>query len=188
MVHPAHHLSAVLMFLGKADARASFAFEVELDENGRFIANDSAIVTGFDDDDLGRDEIERAAVGEFHVDLAAREEPDMSVGAGFGADERLDVSRPVEAGRIDRSLDTRSACADNVETDSTEFLVLGSGNGSKEGVSSAHGHGLRRRIGRLRRYKKMVRCGVRSWGNSSLVAPRWEQALRTGILVPPPKQ
>jgi hypothetical protein len=131
------------MFFGKADARACFAFEVEFNENGGFIANDSAVVSGFDDDDLGSDEIELAAIGELHVDLAACEEPDMSVRAGFGADVRLYVARPVEAGRINRSLDTRSPCANNVETHATEFLVLGSGNGSKKRISSAHRHGLR---------------------------------------------
>ena len=74
------------------------ALEVELDQDDRLLADDPAVVARLDRDDLRRLVLDDAAVGVLDVDLAAREEADVRVHAELGADDRLHVHGPAEAG------------------------------------------------------------------------------------------
>ena len=128
----------MLMPFGKAKPGGGIAFEVKLDEDRRLITDDAAIVTSFDDDDLGRRVVAGTTVVEGHVNFAARQEADMRMHAALGADQGLDVARPMEADRIDRSLHASVAGADNVELDSAELAMLGFGNRCEEWIGSGH--------------------------------------------------
>jgi hypothetical protein len=112
----------------KPQLRSRLAFEVELDKHSGLVADNAAIVTGFDDDDLRRNEVARAAVLEGHVYFPASKKSYMRMRAEFGADVRLDVARPMEADGIDRALHTSFAGVNYVELDAAELLMLGSGN------------------------------------------------------------
>ena len=55
---------------------------------------------------------------------AAREEADVRVHAEIGADDRLHVGRPAEAGRIDHSLHPAIPCPDNIELDTPDLSMV----------------------------------------------------------------
>ncbi|MGZ4824276.1 MAG: hypothetical protein ACXVZT_06615, partial [Terriglobales bacterium] len=79
-----------------------------------------------------------AAIGKLNADLSACEEPDMSVSAGFGSDKRLDIARPVEPWRVNRSFDPGISGSHDVEVHSTEFAVLGAWNPGHQGIGCCH--------------------------------------------------
>jgi len=130
----------VRMPFRKAKLGRGVAFEVKLDEHRRLIADNTPIVTGFDDDDLRRGVVAHAAVLEGHVNFAACQKADMGVHTELSADMRLDVARPMEADRIDRSLHASVAGADNVELDSAELAMLCFRNWCEEWIGSGHGN------------------------------------------------
>src|SRR6187549_1674264 len=69
-------MSGVRMCSRHPETVDRIALEVELDQDHRFLADDPAVMTRFDRDDLRRLVFHDAAVGVFDVDLAAREEAD----------------------------------------------------------------------------------------------------------------
>src|SRR6187455_844929 len=82
-------------------------FEVELDHDHRFLADDPAVMSRLDRENLWGFVLDDAAVGIFDVDLAADEEPDMRVHAEGGSHDWLHVHRPSESRRVDHALHPR---------------------------------------------------------------------------------
>ena len=93
------------MSVGHAEALDRAAFEVDLDHHYRLVADDPAVMTRLDADDVRRSMLDDAAVRVLDVNLAMREEPDVGVLAVVTADRRLHVLRPAEAHRVDQALD-----------------------------------------------------------------------------------
>src|SRR3954470_8972444 len=124
----------VLVLFWQAQPSARITLEIELDHHCRLVADDAAIVSGLDNDHLGCGEIERAAVGKSHVDPAAREEANMRMLAGFSADVRFDVARPVKAHRVDRAFHARIPGADGVQLHPGKIAVLRPGYGCYERI------------------------------------------------------
>ena len=85
------------------------AFEIEFDEHGWFVANDATVVSGFDGDDLRRDEVFLAAVLEFDLHVAMSEEPDMRVHAPTCSGDWFHILFPMKARRIDDAFDAPTA-------------------------------------------------------------------------------
>lgn len=122
----------------KAELCGRIPFEIELNEHSRLVADDTPIVAGLNNDDLRRSVVPRAAILEGHVNLAASKKADVRVRAEVGSDVGLDVARPMEADRIDRSLHASVARVDNVELDAAELLMLGSGNWCEKWIGCGH--------------------------------------------------
>src|SRR5919109_1531693 len=115
-------------------ARDGIALEVELDQDRRLLADDPAVVARLDGDELWRLELDRAAVGVLDVDLSPGEETDVCMFAEVGSDDRLNVYRPAESGRIDDPLHASIAGAPDVEHDMADLAVLGSVNPGEEWI------------------------------------------------------
>jgi len=98
--------------------------EVELDQHDRLFADDPAVMTRFDRDDLWRLVLDDAAVGVFDVDFAADEEPDMRVHAERGANDWLHVDRPSEPGRVNHALHARLSGPADLEPDIADLAKL----------------------------------------------------------------
>jgi hypothetical protein len=96
------------------------AFEVELDEHDRFLADHPAIVAGIDGDNLRRLVLDDTTIRIFNMNLAARQEADMRVHAAISADNRLHVDRPAESGRIDHPFHACRAGPADLELDMTD--------------------------------------------------------------------
>src|SRR5947207_9554750 len=99
------------MLGGKPEARSSLAFEIDLDQHGRFAADDPTVVSRLDHDCCGSSELEGAAVGVLAGDRAACQEADVREAAAVGARLGAHVLRPAEPGRINGALDPRLTCA-----------------------------------------------------------------------------
>src|SRR4051812_19666903 len=95
--------------IGHAEALGGLSFEVHFDQDGRLVADDVAVVAGFDRDHLRRDEFHRRAVTVVDVDAAARDEPDVRVHAQLGPHLRLHVRGPAEPRLVDHPLDAAAA-------------------------------------------------------------------------------
>jgi hypothetical protein len=61
--------------LGQPEPPGRVPFRVELDHDRRLAPDHPRVVTGLDDEDPGRGELEAAAVRVLAVDVAFREEP-----------------------------------------------------------------------------------------------------------------
>jgi hypothetical protein len=83
----------VLVYRRQAEAGSRVIYKIEFNDDRRHVADNPAVVAGFDDDHLRRNIIEGAAVGELHMDMASGKETDVGMHAGFGADVRLDIAR-----------------------------------------------------------------------------------------------
>jgi hypothetical protein len=101
-------------------------FEVEFNNDGWLVAEDSTVVTGFDLHDLGSRELTLAPVRKPDLDLATGEEADVSVHALVGPDRRFDVLCPMESDGIDGTLHAAGADTRDVHVNTTKFLVLSS--------------------------------------------------------------
>jgi non-ribosomal peptide synthetase component F len=95
----------VPVFFGHAEPRDGVAFEVELDQHGRFVADHVAVVAWGHGNDLRCHVRLDAAVRVLDFHRALHEEADMRVHAVVGADVRLRVDVPAVAGRVDHPLD-----------------------------------------------------------------------------------
>jgi len=85
------------------------AFEIELDDDHRLAADDPAVVSGIDGDDLGRLVFDDTAVAVLDVYFSTHEESDVGVHAEVRADDGFHVDRPPEADRVDHPLYARRA-------------------------------------------------------------------------------
>jgi hypothetical protein len=126
------------MLFRNPNSLGGVALEVEFDQDRWLFANDTAIVSGLDDDYLWCSEIERASVGEGHVDAPAGEEADVSVHARLGAYLWLDVLRPMKAYGIDRAFYAGVSGTHDVEFHSAEYLVLRPGDWCEKGIFWIH--------------------------------------------------
>jgi hypothetical protein len=118
----------VLVPFGETEPGCGFSFKVELDENGWFLAHDSSVVAGLNDNHLRHNEVAGAAVLECHVNLTAGEETHMGVHTSLGADVWLDVACPVKSDGIYGPLHAGIPSAHGIELNSAELAVLGAGN------------------------------------------------------------
>jgi len=132
-----------------AEAAGGLAFEVDLDQDGRLVADDPAVVAGLDRDHLGRGELGGAAVGVADADPAARDEADVRVHAEVGADGPLHVRRPAEAGLVDHAFDTAGTGAGDVHLDAAQLPAVGARNRREQRIGVGHGQCLSRGIGSL---------------------------------------
>jgi hypothetical protein len=65
----------------QSEFRDSVALEIELDDYGRFFADHPSIMTGFYHKDLRSPKVKRATIGVLDMDVAACEEPYVSMHA-----------------------------------------------------------------------------------------------------------
>src|SRR5215469_14281931 len=114
------------------------SFEVELDEHGWFVADDSAIVSWFDGDDLRRDVIAFAPILEFDLHVPVSQESDVCVHAELGAGDRLHVLRPVESSRIDHALDAPATYTRDVHLDVSKIFALSILHRCKQRIGARH--------------------------------------------------
>ena len=117
------------MAVGHPQALNSIVLEIKLDQHGRLVSHHPAIMPRFDDNSLGSGELQDAAVRIFNMDLPGGEEADVGMHASFGTGNRLHVSRPAKADRIDLALDAGGPGACDVELNAADFAVLGTLHG-----------------------------------------------------------
>src|SRR5215207_5429958 len=110
---------------GEAEATCRAFLPVELDEDGRLVADDPGVVAGLDRDHLRCHVVELAAVCVFAADVAAGEEAHVSVHAEVGLDVLGHVGRPAKAGRIDGALDASVRRSDGVDLGTPDLAVVG---------------------------------------------------------------
>src|SRR5262245_59856299 len=84
--------SRVTVSVRHAQASDRVALEIEFDQHHRLAADDPAVMSRLDRDDLRRLVFDDAAVGVFDVNLAARQEADVCVHAEVGAGHRFHVA------------------------------------------------------------------------------------------------
>jgi hypothetical protein len=111
---------------GKAEAVGRLTLEVELDDDGSFLARNPGVVTRLERKHRWGFMLERAAVGVRTLDPAAREEADVGVHAEIGAHFRLHVLRPSEPWWVDDALHPTAARRHDVDRGATNFAVIGS--------------------------------------------------------------
>jgi len=100
------------------------AFEVKLDQHRRLIPNDPAVMPRLDRHDLRRRALQGAAIRILDVDLASSEKAHVSVHTEIGADERLHVRGPSEAGRIHHAFDTSIPSFDALEPNASHVAAF----------------------------------------------------------------
>src|SRR5690349_17310137 len=110
-------LLSVLMSLWHPEPRDGVALEIELDDHGRLVADDPAVMTWVDREHLRRLVFDDAAVCVLDVDFTAHEESDMGVHASIRFHDRLHVRRPAEAARIDHAFDACRAGSRHFQAD-----------------------------------------------------------------------
>lgn len=116
----------MLVDLGHSQPVDRFALEIEFNHDYGLVAHDPGIVHRLDGKNLGSGKIRRAAVSVLNMNLAASEKPDVRVQAIVTADDCLHLFGPTESGRVDNTLDTRRASADDIQLDAPNFAVFGS--------------------------------------------------------------
>lgn len=126
-----------------------FSFEIELNQHDRLGADDPAVVTRVDGDDLRRPVLDDAAVGVFDVDLPVREKADVRMHAEVGTHDRLHVHGPAESGRVDRPLDTRRTGAPHVQPHMSDFTAFRAGHSGHQRVRPGN-RAASRRLATLR--------------------------------------
>ena len=99
-------------------------FEVELDQYDRLVADNPAVVTRFDRDNLRGLVLDDAPIRVFDVDLTADEESGVCVHAQSGANDWLHVDGPSEPRRVDHSLHARLSRSSNFEPDIADLAKL----------------------------------------------------------------
>src|SRR5215467_11018073 len=88
---PAPMRLLVAMHLGEPEVARRCRFGIELDEYRCLVTDDPGVVSGLNDHDLRRDELEGAAVSVLATYVAPSQEADVRVHAMHCADERLEV-------------------------------------------------------------------------------------------------
>jgi hypothetical protein len=83
--------STMPMRVRHPEAADSVALEIKFDHHDGFVANDPAIVTRIDRDNLRRLVLDNAAVRVLDMNLALHQETHVRVHAELGADERFHV-------------------------------------------------------------------------------------------------
>jgi hypothetical protein len=122
------------MFVGKAEAACSALLCVELNQHGRLVAHDPRVMARLENDDLRSDVFECAAVCVLTLNMTAGQEADVCVHANLGPDNRLHVSRPAEAGRIDGTFHTPVGGTNDVNLRSAHLAVVGSLDGVEQRI------------------------------------------------------
>jgi len=113
----------VTMTLGHSETTDRVSFEIEFDEHDGFVADDPAVVSRFDRDDLWRLAFHAAAIRVFDVNPSASEKADMRVHAVIGAHDRFHVDRPPESRRVDHALHARLAGTSRFHTNMTDVAA-----------------------------------------------------------------
>jgi hypothetical protein len=122
------------VFFGEPEAARGSFLRVELDEDGRLVADDPGVVPGFQHDHLRRDVLELATVAVLALDVAAREETDVCVHAQLRADRGLHVGRPPEARWVYGALDAPVRRADRVHGGASHVAMISSLDGLEQWV------------------------------------------------------
>jgi hypothetical protein len=102
------------------------ALEVEFDEDGGFVADYTAVVSGFYGDELRRDEILFATILELDLYVASGEESDVGVHAALGAGDWLHVLGPMKTGRVDDAFHASAAHTRDIHLDVSKVFAFGS--------------------------------------------------------------
>ena len=127
-------VSLVTMGSRHAETCDGVSLEVELDEHGRLLSYDPAVVARIDGHNLWRFALYTAAVGILDVDSSASKKPDVRVHAQFRPDDRFHIDRPPESRRVDHALHAGRARAPNLELDMTNAAAYGTFQGCHQGV------------------------------------------------------
>jgi hypothetical protein len=109
-------------------------FEVEFDQNHRFIADDPTVVAGLDGHDLRSFVLHDTAIGILDMDFASGEKPDVGMHAEVGAHHRFHIDRPAEPRRVDHALDAGSARASHLQPNMADFTELGTSDGREKRI------------------------------------------------------
>src|SRR5271165_2243158 len=132
--------TAVRVFLGHAQCAHGTATEINLDDYGRLVADDESVVAGLDAQHLRGTEVEDAAVGKFHVNLAPSQETYVRMHAEVGSDQRLHVLRPAKAHRIDHAFHLAAAGGNDIKLNPTRFAMFGALYGRQQDIRLSHGN------------------------------------------------
>src|SRR5512142_2356362 len=108
------------MLLRHTEMLDCISLEIEFDQHGWFVSDDTAIVSRFDGNDLGSDEIALAAILEFDLDVTVGEKAHVSVHAALSSGTRLHVLGPVKARWVDDALHASAANAGHIHLNSAE--------------------------------------------------------------------
>jgi Family of unknown function (DUF1028) len=122
----------------QSESKGRIVLEIELDEDGRLVADDPGIVPRLDGHDLRRDELVRAAVRVLHVHLALEQEADVRELAAVGPADGPHVAGPSEPRGVDDAFDAARAGRSDVDADTRHLVVLGAANRRVERIGSVH--------------------------------------------------
>jgi hypothetical protein len=110
------------------------ALKVEFDENRALFADNPAVVSRLDCQDLRSYELESATVCVLNADAAAREKTCMCMHAQVSTDDGFDVRGPAEAWRVNDAFHTALADAHDINLNATDFTRLSVGNCGKQWI------------------------------------------------------
>ena|SRR5438105_14303223 len=131
--------------LRHSESADGFSFKIKLDQYGGLVPHHPSVVSRLNDHDLRSFELHGAAVGILNVDLAASQKADVSVHTQIRAGHAFHVFGPAKSGRVDHTLYTAVARADDIELETADLAVFGSADGCEEWIS--HKSSLSRRAG-----------------------------------------
>jgi len=109
---------------GQSETIDGVVAEIDFNQDGRFITHDPAFMLGFHGYELGGLVLNDAPICKAYVNLAARHESDMGVGAQPGSHEAAQIGRPRKSHRIDHAFHANIAGQGDVHLDTTDILVL----------------------------------------------------------------
>jgi hypothetical protein len=99
-------------------------FEIELDQDGRLLSFDPAIMTWLDDNETWSHEIQTATITKKKLDVASGQKSHMCVHAVFGFHNRLHVGRPPEARRVYQPFNSARTGLESIVPHAGYFAVI----------------------------------------------------------------
>ena len=103
--------------------------KIELDDHDGLLADNPAVMTRLDRENLWSLVLDHAAVGVLDVNLTTDEESDVGVHTQRRSNDRLHIDGPAEARRVDHALYARLSGTSNLEPDVADFAKLRAFNG-----------------------------------------------------------
>jgi len=126
------------MRLGHPEAPDRLNLEVKFNQHGGLVSHNPAVMLRLDGDGLRSGELLGAAVGVPNLNLASNEESYVCVHTEVSADDRFQVSRPAESGRVNYTFHPAGASSNDFDLNPADFAAFSSLDGCEEWIGCTH--------------------------------------------------